>query len=187
MKKRALLALALIAALVLLAGCGGGNPTKEAEEALERSGLRPVFFSRADMPDYLSLDYQFGDLATGIKISAPVYRMQYDDTGSGRFSSASADGGKFTDADAMTKGTLVFMVSRDASSKVYRDSRDKTVRGDQESLRVYLFDIESRRFFGDKTFYGEPLQDSYDSYSGDGSFVNRADREEVEAWIDTFR
>lgn len=185
MRKNLCLILALLLAAAVLAACGG-DPVKEASDALERSGLRPVFFSRPDLPDYLSIDLEI-PYDSSLKISAPVYRIEYDDSGSGRFSSASAEGGKFTDADAMTKGTLVFMLSRSSSAKVYHDSRDNTVRGDQESLRVYLFDIESRRFIAETTFYGEPLKDSYDNYPGGGSFLNRADRKEVEAWIDTFR
>ena len=186
MKKTASLFLVLILATALLAGCGG-NPVKAATDALEKSGLRSAFFSRPDMPDYLSPEYDIGDPLPDIKVSTPIYRIEYDDSGSGRFTSASAEGGKFTDADAMTKGTLVFMVSRDHSTKVYNDKKGNTFRGDQESLRVYLYDIDSRQFFGEKTFYGEPLENSYSNYRGPALFVNRADRKEVEAWIDTFR
>ena len=186
MKKTASLLLALLLATALLAGCGG-DPVKAATDALERRGVRSAFFSRPDMPDYLSPEYDLGDPLADIRLSSPVYRIEYDDSGSGRFTSASAEGGKFTDADAMTKGTLVFMRSRDYSTKVYNNEKGKTYRGDQEELRVYLYDLESRQFFGDMTFYGEPLQDSYANYHGPELFINRADRKEVEAWIDTFR
>lgn len=188
----------LLVLVILLTGCGkgSGGSVKDAEEALARSGVRDVFFSKPDDPNYLKIDlessyiydednhYHYPEL----KIQSPVYTMVFDDYGGQRFSSAKAEGASFKDEDAMTSGTLIFMVSRHRNTKVYHNKKEETVVGYEEFLRVYLYDLSSKKFFADKTFYGEELKDSYDDFpSSKNSFINKADMDEVNAWIDTYR
>ena len=187
--------LIILVVVLLLTGCGG-NSLQKSVDALQKSGVLATFFTYPGDPDLLHVDidssyiYEDGKCTYQLpedKIKSPVYTVEYDDSGSGRFTSVKAEGGKLSDEDALKKGTLVVMVSRNYDSRVYEDKKGKTIRGNQEELRVYLYDIESGKIFGDEKFYGEDLKSSYEKFGGGDVFTNRVDRKEVEAWIDTYR
>ena len=98
-----------------------------------------------------------------------------------------AQGGGFSDPDALTKGTPVFIASRQGAKRVYRDEKQRSFYGEQEKLEVYLYDIASGKVFAHKTFWGEDLKNRYEKYRGAETFVNYADMKAVEAWLDGYR
>lgn len=204
MKKRIVIALMLAAAVFLLTGCGGLG--KEVS-ALEKSGILEHFFgdyypetpfgkdtrSCAVNPDRTldNTDGNGGKKYEECKIVEPVYVVKYRDDILGLksrgFTSATAEGGSYSDPDALTKGTLVFMASRGGSTKVYHDEKQRTVVGEVESMTVYLYNIEAGVIFDERTFQGDALANQYTKAMGTEAFVNSVHMDEVNEWIDSHR
>lgn len=211
-RKASLMIVVLILAAALLCGCGG-DKLKPARDALQKSGvLKPFFNSPVEDLAYPNMPFAdrvaqcvveidrdalmvtdengYQSLAEG-RITEPVYTVCYNDEILGKasagFTSAKAEGGRFTDEDALTKGTLIFMVSDSANQQVYRNKKDQTVVGQQERLTVYLYDIASGKLFGTESFVGEDLENRYEKFPATDTFVNSVRMDEVNAWIDSYR
>ena len=207
MFKRIMAALLAVAVSPLLISCGGGKEKtiEYAKSALERSGVREIFFE----PDTFCEDQgvkppkgyypfslhiredkyydKFDSLDNpDLRVQSPVYYLEWNQSGH-QFTSARTEEGSFKDDDALTKGTLVFMDCNTYRSQYYQDQKGNHFYGTQESVRVYLYDLSSEQFIADKKFYGAELKDQ-EYYSGpDNSFRNNADRKAIDEWVNSLR
>lgn len=195
MKKRVslLLAVLLLAAALLCVGCGksaAGNVPAKTLSALENSGLLAPFVEKSGDSYKWLYPTKLVVSDSGLSVSDPVYYIRWHRDGTlyprGSFSNAEAVNGSFSDADALTKGTFVFICS-EYLSKSYRSPKGEDIIGYRETQEVYLCDIASGTVFASKTFHGEELQSSYEDYGKGREFYNSVDPAEVKAWVESMR
>ena len=189
-----------------LVSCGGGKnkDIEYAKAALERSGVRDVFFEPDNFYEdqgvkppknyypysfHIKEDKYYGGMTLDnpeLKVQSPLYYLEWLQSGN-RFLSAKAEEGSFKDDDALTKGTLVFMEPYIYRSQIYADQKGNHYYGTQESVIVYLYDLSSGNFIAKKKFYGKELRDQEMFSDSENSFENKASREEIKDWVNSLR
>lgn len=189
-----------------LVSCGGGKnkDIEYAKAALERSGVRDVFFEPdtfyedqgVKLPKnhypysfHIKEEKYYGGMTLDnpeLKVQSPLYYLEWLQSGN-RFLSAKAEEGSFKDEDALTKGTLVFMKPSIYRSQIYADQKGNHYYGTQECVIVYLYDLSSGNFIAKKKFYGKELKDQEMFSDSENSFENKASREEIKEWVNSLR
>jgi|GEM_PF-5244715 len=172
----------LAAVSLLAAGCGGkkGGVKADVMAKLNESGALTPFIEQKSEDDW---NWRYPDVSDAVlPVTEPIYTVRWT-WGKPYLDAAEGD---FSAEDALTRGTLVFLNSEFRDWKNYKDKRGEAVIGHRETLQVYLYDLETGTVFASAYFYGEPLKDSYDAYSGAHEFYHYADMDEVRAWIDSY-
>ena len=181
------------------------NSIEQAKAALEKSGVRDVFFEpftfyedqgttppKDHYPYSLHIreDKYYDNFKSlnnpDLRVQSPVYTLEWLQSGK-RFLSAEAEGGSFKDDDALTKGTLVFMDTETYRSQIYADEKGNHFYVTQEAVRVYVYDLTSGNFIAEKKFYGKELEDVELFTGPDNSFEHKVNREVISDWIDSLR
>lgn len=183
MKKAIFLIVILCIVFVMLPSCSNDENSKEL---VRNSGVLSVF-AKEDGKGLYEIDRKVKIVQdAGIHSLTVRYLITFNYTASTNYElgMVEAEGIKLTDEKAFKAGTVAFIVKDKSSPKIYRKDNGDTVRGEQEIATVYVYDIETDTFFGQKRFAGDSLDDTYENYRGGDIFINKINYSEIRSYLD---
>ncbi len=184
MKKAIFLIVMLCIVFVMLPGCSNDEKSKELAK---NSGVLSAI-AEEDEEGLYKINWDVEVVQDASMHSSPIrYLITFNFCAGSvnhELGMVEVEGIKLTDERAFKTGTVAFIVKGKSSPKIYRKDNGESVRGEKETANVYVYDIETDTFFGQKRFAGDSLDDTYENYRGGDIFINKINYSEIRSYLD---